>query len=400
MTGPLNWTGGTMDGFGLTSISASGSLLMTSASDRALQRRIDNAGTVTFNAGRVFFYAGTIFNNLAGGVFNCSPVQSTDAWLYPVNGTSGAFNNLGTFNKNSAGRFLIYNGNNALAFVNTGTLNVNGGDVELYGGGSGTNGSLTSGNWNIANNATLAIVPGPAITMIGAAAKVVLDGPNSSFAKIDGLANNQGSFTIKNGRAFITSAALSNSGMLVVGAASTLKIINQLTNTGTLDNSSAVIIDYPTGGPSPRATIQSQINTARHGGAWDLAGITSSAARVASPKNTTLGVLEGTEFAALYGAGATFGGLTTDDSSVLIKYTYYGDTDFNGVVDFDDYSRTDSGFNQHKIGWLNGDFDGNGVVDFDDYSLIDLAFNTQTGVLRPALKPGSGAVGKSRSSIA
>ena len=28
-----------------------------------------------------------------------------------------------------------------------------------------------------------------------------------------------------------------------------------------------------------------------------------------------------------------------------MKYTYYGDTDFNGVVDFDDYSRTDAGFN-------------------------------------------------------
>ena len=31
-----------------------------------------------------------------------------------------------------------------------------------------------------------------------------------------------------------------------------------------------------------------------------------------------------------------------------MKYTYYGDTDFNGVVNFDDYSRTDAGFNtQH-----------------------------------------------------
>jgi len=67
---------------------------------------------------------------------------------------------------------------------------------------------------------------------------------------------------------------------------------------------------------------------------------------------------------------------------VLVKYTYYGDTDFNGAVDFDDYSRTDGGFNNHRTGWLNGDFDGNGGVDFDDYSLIDQAFNTQTSPLR------------------
>jgi len=62
---------------------------------------------------------------------------------------------------------------------------------------------------------------------------------------------------------------------------------------------------------------------------------------------------------------------------VLVKYTYYGDTDFNGVVNFDDYSRTDAGFSTGKTGWLNGDFDGNGSVNFDDYALIDLAFNTQ-----------------------
>ena len=51
-------------------------------------------------------------------------------------------------------------------------------------------------------------------------------------------------------------------------------------------------------------------------------------------------------------------------------------------MNFDDYVRIDSGFNNHKIGWTNGDFDGNGQVNFDDYVLIDLAFNTQSGTLR------------------
>ena len=30
---------------------------------------------------------------------------------------------------------------------------------------------------------------------------------------------------------------------------------------------------------------------------------------------------------------------------VLVKYTYYGDSDFNGVVNFDDYSLIDLAFN-------------------------------------------------------
>jgi len=65
-------------------------------------------------------------------------------------------------------------------------------------------------------------------------------------------------------------------------------------------------------------------------------------------------------------------------------------------VNFDDYSRIDSGFNNHRTGWLNGDLDGNGVVDFDDYSLIDLAFNTQVAA-RPLVLPGK--TGKTKLSI-
>jgi hypothetical protein len=62
---------------------------------------------------------------------------------------------------------------------------------------------------------------------------------------------------------------------------------------------------------------------------------------------------------------------------ILVKYTYYGDADFNGSVDFDDYVRTDGGFNTGGLHWLTGDYDGNGAVDFDDYVLLDLGFNTQ-----------------------
>jgi hypothetical protein len=91
--------------------------------------------------------------------------------------------------------------------------------------------------------------------------------------------------------------------------------------------------------------------------------------------------MEASEFKSIYGVGALFDGETVDPTTVLVKYTYYGDTDFNGVVNFDDYSRTDAGFNGHKTGWLNGDFDGNGSINFDDYALIDLAFNAQTSAL-------------------
>jgi hypothetical protein len=108
--------------------------------------------------------------------------------------------------------------------------------------------------------------------------------------------------------------------------------------------------------------------------------MTSSAARTQTNHATMLGVLSGAEYSSVGGAG-TFAGRSYADSDTLVKYTWNGDTDFNGVVNFDDYVRTDNGFNNHKTGWINGDFDGNGQVNFDDYVLIDLAFNTQSGTL-------------------
>jgi len=54
-----------------------------------------------------------------------------------------------------------------------------------------------------------------------------------------------------------------------------------------------------------------------------------------------------------------------------------GDSDGNGVINFDDYSHIDNGFNGGLTGFGNGDFNYDGVVNFDDYSIIDLAFNSQ-----------------------
>jgi hypothetical protein len=160
----------------------------------------------------------------------------------------------------------------------------------------------------------------------------------------------------------------------------TLNVAGGTTPVATLDLADN---DMIVGAGTSRATIEAQIAYARHGGAWDRTGITSSAAAGNAQHSTTLGVLSGAEYSSVGGNG-TFDGLSYAPADSLVKYTYYGDTDFNGVVDFDDYSRTDSGFNSGHTGWLNGDFDSNGVVDFDDYSLIDLAFNTQSGTLKRA----------------
>jgi hypothetical protein len=91
----------------------------------------------------------------------------------------------------------------------------------------------------------------------------------------------------------------------------------------------------------------------------------------------------------VYGGGANFDGLPITSGSLLVKFTWYGDTDFNGKVDGADYARVDTSYNSEVIsgnisGWFNGDLDYNNKVDGADYALIDAAFNAQNGTLRPA----------------
>jgi hypothetical protein len=74
---------------------------------------------------------------------------------------------------------------------------------------------------------------------------------------------------------------------------------------------------------------------------------------------------------------STFDGATTSKGDVLVKFTYYGDTNLSGAIDGSDYTAIDNGYLNHLTGWANGDFNYDGVVDGSDYTLIDNAFNSQ-----------------------
>jgi hypothetical protein len=73
----------------------------------------------------------------------------------------------------------------------------------------------------------------------------------------------------------------------------------------------------------------------------------------------------------------------------LVKYTYFGDVNFDGVVNAADYAIIDNGFNFQNdpaVGaslrnWANGDMNFDGAINAADYALIDNAFNFQSGPL-------------------
>jgi fibronectin-binding autotransporter adhesin len=135
------------------------------------------------------------------------------------------------------------------------------------------------------------------------------------------------------------------------------------------------------------ATITDQIAQGSNNGTWTgTAGITSSAAAGDTNHLTALGViLNGSTYGTATGSLGTFDGLNPAAGDVLIKYTYFGDTNLDGKVDGSDYSRIDNGAINHLTGWFNGDFNYDGIINGSDYTLIDNAFNTQGSQLTAAV---------------
>src|SRR5262249_12067301 len=62
-----------------------------------------------------------------------------------------------------------------------------------------------------------------------------------------------------------------------------------------------------------------------------------------------------------------------------------GDSDYNHVVDFDDYTAFYDGFNKGLSGWEHGDFDFNNVVESDDGNIMPHGCNGPT--YEPAVGP-------------
>jgi hypothetical protein len=128
-----------------------------------------------------------------------------------------------------------------------------------------------------------------------------------------------------------------------------------------LTNNSAVI-DYT--GP-----VGSQVNSLRLN--LQSGRLTSTSATLA----TGLGYADN----AILGK-TSFAGQTVDSDSLLIKFTYFGDSDLDGDVDVADLGNLASSWQTANV-WSGGDFDYNGSVDVNDLGL--LASNWQAGVGSP-----------------
>jgi hypothetical protein len=142
-------------------------------------------------------------------------------------------------------------------------------------------------------------------------------------------------------------------------------------------------------------TVTARIAAARNTGSiWSGRGITTSIAPTVAKGITGLAVMlnDNDLGSPLYNS---FDGEAVDKNSVLVKYTWNGDTDVNGKIDADDYFYVDRGFasradplSPFSKGYHNGDLDYNGTIDADDYFLIDNAYLNQAGTLSNGITVG------------
>jgi len=138
-------------------------------------------------------------------------------------------------------------------------------------------------------------------------------------------------------------------------------VTTSLSIAGTLDlTTNSAIIDYT--GPSPINTIRALIIDG---------SLTSSAAGSAKRLGYTDNMIGGL---------TVFSGQSVDPTSVLVKYTFVGDADLNGLVDIDDLGLLASHWQSAGV-WSSGDFDDSGFIDINDLGL--LASNWQAGVGGP-----------------
>jgi hypothetical protein len=263
--------------------------------------------------------------------------------------------------------------------------------LNFSGGGSAIN--VFSGNHTIAAAVTMAgdletsVASGRTLTITG---DITTNGNGILKAGAGTLAvkNVRGSrLDVTDGRVNIiangTAAGVSKVGALTFNTTIGSSLPNYLSTLNLSNNDIAV--DYT--GASVTGSwagtgysgLTGAIASGYNGGSWDGKGIvTDQTAAVAPNSLTTLGIADASDVLGIAAnQTATWRGQLVDGSTTLIKYTYAGDANLDGVISGDDYFQIDSAFPQALSGWLNGDFNYDGVINGDDYFLIDSNYPAQ-----------------------
>ena len=333
-SGALNITGGTVNltGGGITLGGTAGTVNSAiTLSNAVLNMQGHDIGSATASIGSFAFTSGTVQDVRA--VYGPITLAGSNTHVFNTATTSGTING-------------ALSGNGVLAKSGTGTLTLSG--------------SVGIGGLD-ANSGTVQLVQSGTIGAIGI----------GTAAKLELTANN------------VNSAKVLDTSSLSISTGGTLDL---------WDN--ALILRDPTSGTNQGTNlsmVQSLVNAAADNGNWDKPGITSSSViadlgaysvlTVMVYDNTVLGV---DSFEGVNGLSTENGG-----NQVMLKTTYLGDFDGNGIVNSADYGWLDF---YYGYGLTVGDLNGDGQVNSADYNGIDYGYGYQAyGVLAGGGTPGASA---------
>jgi hypothetical protein len=262
-------------------------------------------------------------------------------------------------------------------------------------------GNLIAGNVSgqssvtVNGTATLGNVDGSAInaTTFNGTTTVGNNGLMTANRVVQNALNINGTNTLNGAK--VTIASSTGSPNAIAGLDSQISILSSLsisksagatpTYFGTLDvQNNDLFVTYTSGNGTTVYNnlldmIRSGANRATNGLLqWNGTGLTSSSA-AGNPALYALGVYDNAALNASghgFGDGTTFpkyhGTVVVQPNTVIVKFTYAGDTNGDGVIDATDYQAISTNFNTSATGYSHGDINGDGVVNVDDFQPIDI----------------------------
>ena len=239
------------------------------------------------------------------------------------------------------------------------------------------NATLTSGNLWISGDTTnaggaayLGVGPGSSLSIAGST-KVRAGGVLESSAAVI----NVGSLDMTGGR-----VQLNPNGNRVLLS----KALFMSAGAGKIDlRDNAMIVDYPVGF-DPIGNIRARISEAYANGSWSGDGITSADA---DASHFGIGYAEASDIFTTF--PAVFLGQTIDSTTVLARFTRFGDADLDHIVNLNDFNRLAANFGATDAFWHEGDFNYDQRVNLTDFNL--LAANFGLSADGPAATPNDWA---------
>jgi hypothetical protein len=279
-----------------------------------------------------------------------------------------------------------------------------------------SNDPLLFGNTTV-RSGTLAVVRGNSgsLTVNGAGGNLIVLGGGTSNATVHGAATlniaaspatltinslRQGNLSVTSGTIAIAAAAahpIPSTGLelgSIDGNVNVTRGTLRITGSGSIDlNSNAAVIHDDAAGRG--ADLTAVAASIKSGAAFDagsgtfkwngpvITGINSPPSGLDPRLLTAIGAMindngAGSPIYTTFPPGAT-NGTATSINDILVRTTYFGDANLDGLVDGVDFALLNNGYANGLSGWSNGDFSYGSVIDGVDFALLNNAYGNLGG---------------------